>query len=434
MKWNHSVALFATMAILLAFPVVSVAQEVPATDEAAMKAFTEMVKAYRSRPSLGVKTTLKLSGNSGATAAAGQEMKAEFLFGKNRNAVVKLRGFTCYLSKGTLTAVHEKTEHSYFTMPDDESPYYALMNVFVDIPFPELAVMLGEDSMEDVLMQFHPKAPSVVPTAVSTDDKDGRKLQHLKLASETETIDVFLDPETKLIESLDLAIRTGDAAQPDTTITYAYKYDYEVHEKPLDDAAFVFEPRDRQRVDVMTALVPQPTPREAGPAGNPGEAPPALVGQPAPEFTLATADGKTVDFEKLKGKVVVLDFWATWCGPCRAALPLLHQVAKWAAQEELPVVVITVNVWEIQDPAKNNPDARLAQAKAFWEKQGFTLPIAMDYSDETAKAYGVRGIPTGVVIRADGIVHAQHVGAGGDYVETMKQDIQDAIKAVETKK
>ena len=93
--------------------------------------------------------------------------------------------------------------------------------------------------------------------------------------------------------------------------------------------------------------------------------------------------------------------------------------------------ILAVNVWEIRDPDNDTPEARREAANAFWKKQGFSVPIAMDYSDETAAAYGVSGIPTTVIIRADGVVHAYHVGGSPDYVATMKRDITAAIEALE---
>jgi len=188
-------------------------------------------------------------------------------------------------------------------------------------------------------------------------------------------------------------------------------------------------------VDLMAALMPRPAPQAPGQMIPGQEAPGqpienALVGKPAPTFALATIDEKSVDLEKLRGRVVVLDFWASWCGPCMGALPMLHQVAKWVSDEQLPVTIVTINVWEVRDP-NAKPEDRLASAKATWAKKNFTLPVAMDYTDKVAGEYGVTGIPTGVIIRADGIVHAVHVGGGADYVQTMKDDIQAALKAVE---
>jgi thiol-disulfide isomerase/thioredoxin len=215
--------------------------------------------------------------------------------------------------------------------------------------------------------------------------------------------------------------------QAGATIVYRYAYEYVTHDKPLDNSVFVFDPAQRQRVDSLQVLMPRPQPRGAPEVGQPDQ-PPQLVGKPAPAVVLATADGKAFDLEEHRGRVVVLDFWASWCPPCMKGLPILHQVAKWAAQEQLPVTVMTINVWEISDKTKDNPDARLASAHKTWDTKGFTLPIAMDYTDEAAKAYGVSGIPTTVIIRSDGIVHTVHVGAAD--ADLLKQEIQEAVDGI----
>src|SRR5262245_19731165 len=318
--------------------------QLPQADPAALKAFTELVQAYRARPALTVKTTLTIEMGQDQAAAKGSEVKGEFIFGPNRAAVLKLRGFTCYLKNGTLNAVHESTDHSYFSTTDEGSPYYTLMNLFVDIPFPELAIELGEDSIDDVLMQFHPRAPWVQPTAVAEEQVGDKKVQRLTLAGPAEQIDLKIDPSTKLIDSIEVKISGGDFVQPGTTMVYKYAYEYEAHEKALDDSVFTFDPGPRQRVDMLSVLVPRPAaPMPGGaPEGEPGHA--ALQGKPAPKFGLATADGDAVDLSELKGRVVVLDFWASWCPPCMQALPMLHQVAKWASEEQLPVTVMTINV------------------------------------------------------------------------------------------
>jgi thiol-disulfide isomerase/thioredoxin len=134
-----------------------------------------------------------------------------------------------------------------------------------------------------------------------------------------------------------------------------------------------------------------------------------------------------VDLELLRGKVVILDFWATWCGPCRQALPLLHKVDAWVKRGDLPVEIITINVWEIQDRAADIPDARLERVRAYWATEKFTLPVAMDFTDEVAASYGVRGIPATVVIRPDGTVHAMHSGGGPDDARTLQAEIEAVL-------
>lgn len=411
-----------------------------AADPAALKTFTELVKSYRDRPALTIKSTVTVGLKEGEAAAKGSDVKAEFIFGKNRKAVIKLRGFTCYLNHvpdapdgGTITSIHEGNKDSYYSGSDQGSPYYALLNEFRDMPFPELAIMLGEDAIDDVLLQFHPKALNgVVPTAINTKEIEGKSVQTLILTGEHETIDVLINPETKLINSIELRSTSGALVQAGAHLTYRHTYEYEIHAAPIPDSTFVFDPGQRQRVDLMASLLPKPTRIQPidGDEENGGVPAHTWVGKKAPTFVLSTADGKAVDLEELDGRVVILDFWASWCGPCMSALPKLHDVAKWATEQEMPVTVLTINVWEVRGD-DDTPDARLKSATETWQKRHFTLPILMDYTDETAMSYGVRGIPTTFIIRADGMVHAEHTGAGPDYVEQLKSEIQEALKAVE---
>jgi thiol-disulfide isomerase/thioredoxin len=270
------------------------------------------------------------------------------------------------------------------------------------------------------------------PVSVATEQQDDKTIEHLKLASDNETMDVIIDPKTQLIQSIELKMTGGEFAQPGSTVVYKHTYEYETHDKPLDPSAFTLDPGQRQRVDLLASLMPRVVPPAPGAAAEAPEAhlENALVDKPAPTFTLATIDEKSVALDKLRGRVVVLDFWASWCGPCMQALPMLHQVAKWAADEQLPVTVITINTMEIRDP-NAKPEDRLASAKGTWTKKNFTLPVAMDYDDAVKNSYGVNGIPMSVIIRSDGVVHAVHVGYGSGYVQMLKDDIQAALKAVE---
>lgn len=104
------------------------------------------------------------------------------------------------------------------------------------------------------------------------------------------------------------------------------------------------------------------------------------INTPAPTWELADATGKLVKLSDLKGKVVILDFWATWCSPCRKAMPELDHWIKTTQPQG--VEVFSINVWE------NDPD----QAKAFFTENSYAMTLLFG-DNELAAQYGIKGIP-----------------------------------------
>ncbi len=393
-------------------------------DPAAAKAFKQLVTSYRNRPALTVKTTMKVELFQGEISSDTDEVEAQFTYSRGGAGIITLRGFTCYVKDGVFWAVHEGTDHSYYTEEYEDTPYWTFLLSFRDIPFPHLGLLWGEPDIQDVYMQLHPRTDSIVPTSVELRDVDGKQMQRLVLSSPNASMRIDIDPKSKLIASIEHEITGGDFVQEGAKIITRYSYEYETHDTPLDDATLRFDPGSRQSVDMLAMLMPPPPEAPVGPAGG-GMGPAPLIGKPAPAFVLETADGQVVDLENLRGQVVVLDFWATWCGPCRIGLPLLHDIAQWTKQQDLPVQIYTVNILE----SAGGPQERLETVNEFWKKQGFTLPVIMDFKDETAGTYNVTAIPTTVIIRADGVVHAYHQGLVP--VEAIKDDITAAIEALQ---
>ena len=117
---------------------------------------------------------------------------------------------------------------------------------------------------------------------------------------------------------------------------------------------------------------------------------------PAPKFEFVNLEGKKVSLESLRGKVVVVDFWATWCGPCRMTMPLLQEFVE---RKPEGVEFISMDVWE--------DDTSLV--KPFVADFGYTFNVL--YGDrQIASAYEVTGIPTLVVIDKDGVIRYRHIG------------------------
>jgi peroxiredoxin len=119
----------------------------------------------------------------------------------------------------------------------------------------------------------------------------------------------------------------------------------------------------------------------------------------APPFAVTTTDGQRVSLDDLKGKVVLIDFWATWCAPCREALPHVRDIAKKFQGQ--PLVVLSVSV----DTDEQKWKDFIAKNEMTWPQyrdQGFTGPIA--------RMFGVEAIPHTFTIDADGMLQDEHVG------------------------
>jgi cytochrome c biogenesis protein CcmG, thiol:disulfide interchange protein DsbE len=132
---------------------------------------------------------------------------------------------------------------------------------------------------------------------------------------------------------------------------------------------------------------------------DPRDIPSPLVGRPASPFALTTFDGGPVTLDALRGKVVVLNFWASWCNPaCYDEAPVLERM--WQTYRERGVVVVGV---DMQDTAE--------AARAFIQRFGLTFANAPDPQGKLAVEYGVYGVPETFFVARDGTIRAKHVGA-----------------------
>jgi len=142
---------------------------------------------------------------------------------------------------------------------------------------------------------------------------------------------------------------------------------------------------------------------------------PAALAEPpsAPLFALPTGEG-AVDLARLKGRVVYLDFWASWCGPCRKSFPWMNAMqAKYAGQG---LTVIAVNL-----------DQDKALAAKFLAEHPATFTVAYDPKGQTAERYGVKGMPSSYLVDREGRLQMTHLGFRDQDREALEAELRKLL-------
>ena len=135
----------------------------------------------------------------------------------------------------------------------------------------------------------------------------------------------------------------------------------------------------------------------------------------APDFTLRTLDGRNLRLQELRGQVVMVNFWASWCAPCRVEMPHLNKLADKYRSSGFTLLGVNVD----EDPR----NATSAAAKA-----GVTFPVLLDADKRVVKMYDVATMPTTVLIDRDGRMRYLHRGYREGYEATYDQQVRQLLK------
>jgi len=139
------------------------------------------------------------------------------------------------------------------------------------------------------------------------------------------------------------------------------------------------------------------------------------TGDQVPKFSLTSADGKEVSISDFAGKVVYLDFWASWCPPCRVSLPWMNELQNKYSSDDF--VVVTINL-----------DSDSSKAKRIIDEQRLTYPVLLDVQGKIAKLFALPAMPTSFLIGRNGKISLVHSAFRNEDKESLETSISKLIK------
>ena len=307
-------------------------------------------------------------------------------------AMLRIKGYRMTVAGGDVFVEHEDVRDAFVRLPGAGTPLGSLREAFRSLPDPILDLLVGSGFPESMGMSVEAK------------ESGGGEIR-IEVAPD-EQLTLVVDGSNRLVEAIH--DRSGGSDLPDgLRLRSTWSYTWDTLERDEADAAVRFERADRQRLDHVAALQ---TGRGAdGAATQQGR---------APALRLSNLEGDPVELEDLRGQVVVLDFWATWCAPCRRSLAELQALAREYERLELPVRFLAVNVHERGDPADR--DARIER---FAEAMGLELEVLVDRTGAAADQWNITSIPVSVIVDADGTVVHRSEGFGAGSMETMRAEL-----------
>ncbi|MEE2719977.1 MAG: TlpA disulfide reductase family protein [Planctomycetota bacterium] len=362
----------------------------------------QVMKAYEAPKAFSNSSTMTIS-------FSGEKMEEQIssIFGADGSIELRLPNVVITVVDGYFYAEIAGVEDTYLKRPIGSGLVKTVTDVFGGseiIPFDyRLRSGMADGWIESMTFGLMPQ-PKITSVGAGK-DADGADSTVIEVSGPQGEMKIFVDPVTHLVTGADAQISPdqGPEAMSARVSMKMLAKGYEALPKKIS-----FDPGTRKAVDSIEELLPaQPEPK-------------SVTGKMAPDFTLPQYAGEEVTLSKLRGKIVIIDFWATWCGPCRRGLPLLQQFSDWAAKNTDDVVVYAVNVWERGE----NMEDVVQMVGDFWSQNKYTMPTLISMTDKITRDYGVNGIPVTVVIDKDGRIAKMHSGFSPKLFDELKAEVE----------
>lgn len=362
----------------------------------------QAIDAFKNAPAVVCETKVKVL--SGPNT---KELTVNAEFGPNQSMRVETADSLVVVKDGMLNVLLYAIHDRYLQVPLNGPVTDAMESLFSDRYVAGFEIMMRDGEPLDTWMDAVTMRTVINPRIIGLEEvkaEDGNTISRISVAGNMGSGWIDYDPDTKLIVAVQAEMFPLQGAEG-----FFLKLNLNTNTTFMESLPepITFDPGKRIPVSNRKDLDPNTRNRVA-------------QGQAAPALKLPQLDGTIVDLANLRGKTVVLDFWATWCGPCKRGLPKLNELYLDYKENTGDVMVYAVDVME----RIRKPEERIQKVSEYWEQEKFKVPTLISLDDATQKAWGITSIPQMAVIGPDGKI----VEVINGYRDDMKERITAAIK------
>lgn len=348
------------------------------------------------------------------TAASPGKKPAErtFEYGASPDGVFLDAGFQRIVAANGLILVSQKNiKDKYVSAPFSGDFAAALSEIGgKQLQVPELPPIVFHQSHDQAAwinsFRLQILGPIELPTETLVRTGGGKLLYELEMTAENGTARAGFDAKNGLLVSLDMEA-TPPGAPPTMRVQGSARFTTEALDS-LSDFLTV-DIGDRLAVGNLQSL----------------NAETIEIGAEVPPRVLESIRGAKVDLGALRGQVVVLDFWASWCVPCWGSLEKLEEVVAWAESSGLPIAVWAVNTSE----GLKELNAQREKVSGLWKDRGFVMDSLVDPGGRLFASIGAPGLPATVVITPDGKLAKLHRGILDEMQSTLRAEIEELLES-----